>query len=187
MGTTEVLPYAMTRPTNKIAVRGSPVVTEFKIGVAAGCYPGCLVKKGADANKVVASAAATDNCIGVLGYEQANPNYQPTYASTQTASTTYALDTFAPVLTGPGYIAQLWLADGQTIVVGDYLTASSTAGCVAKADALTYTNAGATNVVCTSSPISIAGGKPATPLIGQAMEDVTTSGAVDKILVKMFI
>jgi hypothetical protein len=87
---------------------------------------------------------------------------------------------------GPGYVAQLILADSQTVVIGDYLVAAASGQC-AKAANITVTTGAATASAVVSTTPTTSGGRPLNPIIGQALEDVTTSGAADRILVKMFI
>jgi hypothetical protein len=134
-------------PTNNIVVSGQPILLgERTITVAAGMYPGVLVKKGATDNDIVA-ATAGDKAIGILAYEHTSMAFRP-----QSPTTIYQVNDRAMVISGPivyvGYIA-------ATVVQGDDLIVTA-AGQLTPVVAATVPS-GATPVTSTSAQPTITG------------------------------
>ena len=167
-----------TEPSNAIVVAGNPLIEELKVETAANCQPGHLVKKGTNDDDIVVCGAG-EMPVGVLGYEQARPDFKPA-----TRSTDYAAGDWAPVLHRPGVVL-LRLADGHTVNKGDPLVSAAN-GEVALASAMTVTIASGSSTVLSDKAQpdeAVAGGYGAEgPIVAFAAESVTTSGAADWIM-----
>jgi len=103
----------LVKPQNTIVVVGTPLHVEKKITTVATMYPGRLVRKDASDGAIKISGAADSCTLGWLGYEQCHPNHQPA-----TVDTIYAVNAFAPVLYGGGFVIVARLANGQNITMG---------------------------------------------------------------------
>lgn len=113
--------FGFVKPNNSIIVDDNgggrkPLIQGLKVETAANMYPGRLVIKGtSDGNAVV---SGVDGLVtGWLGYEQADPNFQPA-----DVDTLYAANDKAPVLYGTGFVLVASLAAAQTILKGDRLS-----------------------------------------------------------------
>lgn len=176
-------PYSIQKPNNKIVALGVvPIEFEMKLGDAAGALPGSILKKGADDNTAIKTTASTDSAMGVLGYEQASPQYRPT-----DINTAYAQNDLAKVLCGGGFMCLMILDTSQTIAFGDYLMASAAnAGRVIKATSMT-TATGGTSVTSSAATAPIVGCVTGTPCVGQAYETITTTGSPAFVLAKCLL
>jgi len=116
--------FGFVKPLNSIVVDDNsggrkPLIQGLKVEVAANMYPGRLVIKGTNDDDAVVSGAS-GLITGWLGYEQADPNFQPV-----DVDTLYAANDTAPVLYGSGFVLVASLAATQTIVKGDRLSAGA--------------------------------------------------------------
>jgi hypothetical protein len=102
-----------TTPSGRgVVIAGNPVIEELNVEVTTNVKPGRLVKKGTDADDVIAMAAVTDKPAGWVGWdaEGAHPSTSPA-----TRDTAYAADKKAPIWYGPGTIGVAKLASGQNV------------------------------------------------------------------------
>jgi len=107
------------KPTNQILVAGHPLVQILKIQTVTNCYPGRLVKKGTNDDRVVVGAAG-DGFIGWLGYEQTIKKHRPA-----TVDTIYVQDAQAAVLHGGGFVI---VASGTKALTKGQLLAAAADG-----------------------------------------------------------
>jgi len=167
------------QPTNSIVVQGTPKVQHLLVETATTMYPGHLVQKGTADHQIIVGTAGAD-IIGVLGYEQCQKKDRPA-----TRATIYTA-VRAPVLSGPGTVLMLKLADGETVTKGEKLV--PTAGGEVVAATAAAPPSGSVAVVSTSAQPTMAGSLATEGIpIAKAEESVTTSGAADWIMARMLI
>lgn len=106
----------LVKPANTIVVVGDPLHVEKKILIVANMYPGRLVRRNVDDNGIQVCSDNFQYPTGWLGYEQCHPNHQPA-----TVDTIYAVNAYAPVLYGGGFVVVARLANGQTQAIGNKL------------------------------------------------------------------
>lgn len=149
------------KPEGRIVARGSYTIIEKNIETGTSCIPGAAVKKGTTQADVVVNDTSSNEIVGFLTWEHANPTDRPT-----TIATAYATGARAPiVLIGSGAMVRAILGKNQTITAGEALTCGSTA--VDGAGSLKEATIGTDNVVA------------------YAAEDVTTTTAVANIWVNL--
>lgn len=173
----------------KVVLAGSPVVEEKKIGAGATAsemVPGRFVVRDASDEKIKEAGAGATNALGVLGFEQAHPDYKP--ASRTTA---YAVGDFAPVVYGPGTVVIATIASGNSITQGDLLITAAS-GKLAKAAAMDGSvDAGATTVVSSAANgdiITLSGSvAPGGQPVAKALESVDASSADKECVVMLMI
>ena len=167
-------------PANAIVASGQPKIQYLYVETASEMYPGRFVKKGTNDNDIDVCGAGGKS-IGVLGYEQASKKYRPT-----NKLTAYGAGDYAPVLTGPGVVVLLEVANGQTIVKGDKLVVAAN-GMVALASAAAPPS-GSEPVLSTSAQPTMAGPMPtAGMIVAKAEESVTTVDEAGYILAELLI
>lgn len=154
------------------------LVESLMIKTATNCYPGALVIRDTTDNQVQVAGAA-GAYLGWLGYERCAAPFKPI-----NRDTVYAADAEAPVHSGGGFRVRAILATSQTIVKGDFLVGVAN-GQVAKAAAITITASGAANIT-TGQGVNGTYGS-AGPIVCQADESVTTTGATAAIWIKSLI
>lgn len=98
--------YSTAVRGKSILYAGTPLVKEYKIKTATGCYPGILVEADSDADTIKAGADNSVVILGVLDVE-----------ATEDIDTLYDADDEARVLSGH-IIVWLLAASGATIAVG---------------------------------------------------------------------
>ena len=120
----------ITNPSNKILIKGDPVIVEYKATDAA-IKPGDMVKFKTSDAEIDEGGAPTGSSamgIGIAGYEQAHESYKPA-----TRATAYADDAMIPViLIGSGCLVMAAVsatgASGGVLSRGMPLTGSASAG-----------------------------------------------------------
>jgi hypothetical protein len=168
-----------TKPTNQIVVANAPDNFEIlKIKTVANCYPGRLVVKDTDDDKVAVCGAA-GSPIGWLGYEQTPKVHRPA-----TVDTIYLVDAKAAVLKKPGMVIVGRLANGQNVAKGADLCAAAN-GELTAATAITIVASGAANITDGQAVTGTygAGG----PVVAKAVESVNAGGGAADIMVESLI
>jgi len=120
----------ITKPSNKILVKGDGLIVEYKATDAA-IKPGDMVKfktSDVEIDEGGAPTGSTAMGIGIAGYEQAHEEYKPA-----TRATAYADDAMIPVIMcGGGDIVMAAVSatgkSGGTLARGDPMTGSAAAG-----------------------------------------------------------
>ncbi len=166
----------------KVVIAGNPVIEELNVEVTTNVKPGRLVKKGTDADDIVAMAAVTDKPAGWVGWdgEGVHPSVSPA-----TRDTAYAADKKAPIWYGPGTIGVAKLAAGQNVTKDTPLVpASGSPYELAAAATMSNTETGSTSHV-TATP---AGSFPAGGMIvALAKENCDASAAAKDIVIESLI
>lgn len=165
----------LTKPTNKIVVLGSPLITEFKVELGTNMFPGRLVTAGTHADDIGLCGAAGAP-FGWLGYEQAAKDYQPA-----TVDTAYGTNDLAPVLFGGHFVIVASIASGSTSNEGQAVVPAAS-GEVSTAAAITATvPSGATTVTSTSAQpsMTMAGSLPAGGIIVAICMEGGVAGSAD--------
>lgn len=149
------------KPVGRICAQEPAIIVEKLIETAASCVPGAAVKYGSTQGEVVVNDTSSNEIVGFLSWEHANPTNRPT-----TITTAYALNAVAPVIKiGSGTPIRAILGKSQTM----------TAGMAMMPGATTPDGAG-----------SLIEGTPATDnIVAYALEDVTTTSAVSTIWVQL--
>jgi len=167
--------------TDKIVLAGTPFVTEKEVENGTNMYPGRLVKKGSTDNEVVVNTAKNAAPYGWLGYEHTPIEYRPA-----TKDTIYVAGDRAAVVFGP-IVIRAKLATSQTVVMGDKLVGAAD-GMLSKATQVNIETGGTTvtSSVANGNIIDGSMGEEG-PIVAEALESVTTTGAASKILVRSLI
>lgn len=149
------------KPEGRVVGRGSYTILEKTVETGTSCVPGAAVKYGSTQAEIVVNDTSSNEIVGFLSWEHANPTDRPS-----TIDTAYATGARAPiVLIGSGVPIRAVLGKNQTITAGEALTCGSTA--VDGAGSLKEATIGTDNVVA------------------YALEDVTTTTAVATIWVNL--
>ena len=175
----------LIEPANQIVVTGDPLVVVKRVVTATNVAPGRLVKYSTDDSGIVVLAAATDNPLGWVGYEQAGNYYTDGHAIT----TAYTANDMVPILFGGHFVIKARTATNLTC--GDTLIGAAN-GLVALAVAIdVVVTAGSTTVLgsaagsaaCTESGSKPPGGQ----VVGVAMETVLGGTTEDFVMVLSYI
>lgn len=149
------------KPTGRVCGKEPAIIIEKRIELTTSCVPGAAVKYGSTSGEVAVNDTSSNEIVGFLSWEHANPTDRPT-----TIDTAYATGAIAPVvMIGSGIPIRAILGKNQTITQGEALTCGSTA--VDGAGSLKEATIGTDNVVA------------------YALEDVTTTTAVATIWVNL--
>lgn len=169
----------ITMPVNGVYAGGKdPLVEEFVVETAAFCYPGRLVKKDTNVNDIEV-CGATDDPLGWLGYEHANPVYQPA-----TRDTLYTATHRAPVLSGGGFYIRASLLNGVGAVTKGTRLYAAANGEVTTGAALSI-DSGTTAVLSTAANGPIISGELTDKIcVGTCQEDADSTSSAVPILVK---
>jgi len=109
------------QPTNKIVLDSKNLHTQtMKIETVTYCYPGRWVQVGTNDDDAIAGAAANDDVIGFIGYEQTSKKYRPA-----TIDTIQVVGDQVAVCNGPGVVFLGHLLPGCTVVKGGLLAAAA--------------------------------------------------------------
>lgn len=173
----------------KVVLAGSPVVEEKKIGsnaTASAMVPGRFVVRDASDEKIKEAGAGATAVLGVLGFEQAHPDYRPT-----SRTTAYAVGDFAPVVYGPGTVVIAKIASGNSITQGDFLVTAASGKLAKAADMDGVVDSGGTTVTSSAANgdiITLSGSMPAGgQIVAKALETVDASSADKECVVMLMI
>jgi len=179
--------FGFTKPLNRIVVQPGEarLIIPYKTGVGT-VRPGFFVKRGADDNTVILTAASADRTLGVVGMAGAdggNVYYMPA-----TLTATYNSGDEVPVLSGGGFSAMVWHdTSSETVTLGDNVMLSALVpGAVCKATLLTIP-AGGTAVTSGSATPTIMGADPSFQVVGQALETLSFAGTAGWLTIKLTI
>jgi hypothetical protein len=109
------------QPTNKIVLDSKNLHTQtMKIETVDYCYPGRWVQVGTNDDDAICGAAANDDVIGWIGYDQTSKTYRPA-----TIATIQVVNDQVTVCNGPGVVFLGALLNGCTVVKGGLLAAAA--------------------------------------------------------------
>lgn len=168
-------------PTDKIVLAGTPIVVEKEVETVATMYPGRLVKRDTGDNQVEVNTIKNPAPYGWLGYEHTPIEYRPA-----TKDTIYKVNDRAAVVFGP-IVVRAKLATSQTIIMGDKLVGAG-AGMLSKATQINV-ETGSTPVTSSAANGNVLDGSMGEegPIVAEALESVTTTGAAKNIIVRSLI
>ena len=105
--------------TDKIVLSGKPITVEKEIKTVANMYPGRLVQRDTTDNQIKVNDT-DDHEYGWLAYEHTPVMYRPA-----NKDTIYVVEDRAAVIVGGEIVIRARLASGQSVSMGDKLTAAA--------------------------------------------------------------
>jgi hypothetical protein len=170
------------KPSGSIIIApasGSPLCYFYKVRTATNVEPGRQAKYSTSDREVIV-ATANSASIGVVGYENADSNSQPTNIDTD-----YTVNTYAPIHFGGGFLFNAKLSDAggshSTITPGDRLYVGAN-GLLLEGSASTVTIASGSTYVLSDKQQpdeTVSGHVLSGPIVAMAYESVTTSADAD--------